>query len=349
MYLIQELRIDSLGLDMQLSVLEIIIEQCLQHSARAQSDWILQFRDRVGSSIINQLKEALEMLDMDQDLQCGDKIRKLSRQATLPFNAYSNANVMEFFEKNIENWDPANQSVNLSEKHATVSMSTETETGDVIRINISLETDFESSCNEVANYLLTCSRSIDEVFPRSSTDRGVIRLDTDNKNPEPIILWAGYNVFVLAELLLSETSKSPVTSTDNRASTFHALVEKLFRHILDGCVQAPEILTRPKPQKGEAPDIIHVGEAFSVDVTCEPQCLYDAECDDGGSDTQKLVYANHKTLESQYTFFFMAIEEGQASVNLNFANPKTLNFASVEFKIQVQPRRKTSEAPGSVA
>jgi hypothetical protein len=50
-----------------------------------------------------------------------------------------------------------------------------------------------------------------------------------------------------------------------------------------------------------------------------------------------------EVLGSCYKFNFKAAEAGEASVHFIFADPNTFNIASVEVKIQVEPRRNKSE------
>ncbi|KAI0098791.1 hypothetical protein GGR51DRAFT_423672 [Nemania sp. FL0031] len=346
MKLIQDLKLDSPSLNLRVNAISDIMERCLARSADTQSyRWQAKIRrlgrDQKGSSILDQLKEALALLEME--LQSVKKIKTLREKATPKSKAYSNADLTRFFENNMRGWNPANQHVNISSKYARVDVSTETEAGDVIHLTISFKPDFEAACDDLASYLSSCSQSIEQIFPRSSNGMGVIRIDTAPKHPAPIILWAGHNVSVHAKLLPLQTSKSTPPSRNSSRESFYSLADKLFRYILDGCVQAPENSTTPKPKKGDTPEIIHIGETLSVDIIYEPKCLYDAECDD-----DKLVYADFKDDGSQYTFIFVATEEGQASVHFNFANARTFNFTSVDFKIQVEPRQNTTEVPAPV-
>ncbi|KAI0096112.1 hypothetical protein GGR51DRAFT_544225 [Nemania sp. FL0031] len=245
-------------------------------SACLSTVWRRFGRDRQLSPILLELKGAVEMLEMNQDFQCSRKLRDLKKKVSPSRGAYSNADLAKFFQGNIEGWKSATKSVDISTKCAIVGVIIELEAGGSIRVEIYLETDFEAACNELGNHLLSCSTSIEGIFHESTSDLGTIRLDTNAKDPAPLILWVCHNVFVRAELRPLDSESSGADSPDR----FHRLMKKMFQYILDGCLPERQDLTQPEILKSSMKDFAYVGETFDVCIATDPDRFCKVECDD---------------------------------------------------------------------
>ncbi|KAI1129503.1 hypothetical protein F5Y10DRAFT_264042 [Nemania abortiva] len=345
MELMLAIRFNAPSLDPMLRELDSIVEKYRVHMDKTQSHlWpnILQRfdKDRDLSTILVELRNALGALEKTKHLDVGRKFHFLLGKAYPAPEAYSNADLARFFNDNFQQWSTTYERVNIWKDYARICKTIENEEGCRIKLEITLETDFEAACFELVNNLWLYSLPVEEVFPRSSAKPGVIRLDTDANSSESTILWACHNVFVRADL---EDGESTVPSRPNRSELFYSLTDKMFQYILDGCLPEQKNLTRPKIQKiSYTDDIVYVGEPFKVNITAEPKRLHQVECRDS-----KLIYDDWAVNESLYTFTFTPMERGEASVHFHFADPNTFNFASVRFMTLVKPPRNRAEAEAS--
>lgn len=206
------------------------------------------------------------------------RIVDLRSKANVGSERYSNADFTKILEQQIEGWRPSKPRVTTSAKCATVNMTMEGASSR-IRFQLFLDVDFRAACKNLADHLSCYSYPIDEIFPRFSHNPGEIRLETDIEASTPAILWVYYNVFVVAELQSSECKEPMATPEAQSSKAFYLAMDKLFRHIRDGCVATREEVSQPTVSEIKTTSA-HIGQNFVVEMTVDRQCFHNIVCED---------------------------------------------------------------------
>ncbi|KAI1179898.1 hypothetical protein F4777DRAFT_403872 [Nemania sp. FL0916] len=222
------------------------------------------------------------------------KLRELRITPNAASERFSNADIVKFFEDNIEGWGPTELNVGAVGNRILVEMIMENATLGNIRIQLFLGDNFQDACWHLF-YSLSCfSGPIDVTFPITMSKPGEIRLEMDRNESKLTMLWAYHNVFVISSIWRPDTMTPP--EIDASSIAFYSVANKLFQHIRDGCVLMREGVSSPKVLELNAPVTVHRDEAFVVDVAVDRVCFYDVKCTDN-----KTVLAAVRTIGSVYS------------------------------------------------
>ncbi|KAI1121230.1 hypothetical protein F5Y10DRAFT_272298 [Nemania abortiva] len=213
--------------------------------------------DPTLNKLLLELEESKEELGNKLDMQCIMLLTSLEKKARPSSQHYSNADLSQLIEHDVDGWHPTKPTlVGISSSATVVNLQYFDDEQNEIRVRLRLANDFRTACDGLAEYFSCCCRTIEETFPNCSTKDGEIKLETDPNSSSPVILWVFQNIYLRIELFIPERKNA---HHEQITKQFYDFANTMFQHIRDGMV----LLQMHR----SSPIIFYRGDIYRVWVT----------------------------------------------------------------------------------
>lgn len=215
----------------------------------------------------------------------------LQKNAETASLQYSNADLSQLIENDINKWHPKKPNVNISRLETMINSCYLNGNGGEIRAQICLLIDFQAGCDRLAAYFSCCSRPVEDSFPQNNTGPGEIRLESDPNSSCPVILWVHHNVCVQIEMIMLESNGFNM-NYQQASEELDDFAKRIFQHIRNGMVarrDRRDLVQIPTPK---SPNQTMVGETFDVEINTGRSGEYydDVQCE---SQVSRTTFLSH--------------------------------------------------------